>query len=484
MRSRAVPLLVLLLAGGLVAGLWAALADRSIPLGVPGEWEWSRLGPTVRPSGVRLAIALAGVALDGLFAALGARMLGRAGAGPAREAAWLAALVPVGVLVQLAVMTGAPVGYGLPKWVTLAMPGASGYYDVARGEADDLAGFLGRYDSWIAGQDALHIGTHPPGLFATTRAALALMDRAPGLARLVDAALPPDVRYGFRNFVRPLPRADRAAIALIGALTMVASVATAVPLYLLMRSSGQGPLASWSAACLWPVVPAAVLFQPAADAAFPLLATAALALAARATPRSAALAGIVLAVGMAFTLAFLAVGLIVGLALATAPATDPSATARAPARDRPRLPRPDPARLGGDRGGPVRHLVVEPAEPRRASTRSSPARISPGSRSTRSRRPSRSACRRRSGRSPGSRPAGRRGPAGSPCSTLALLTISGRSLSEVARLWLPFFPALIAAAGAGVARLGGGPIALGLTVASMGVQSLILEAFIQVVYPA
>lgn len=475
--------LVLLLASGLVAGLWAALAGRSIPLGVPGEWEWSRLGPTVRPSGVRLGIALVGVGLVGLLAALGARMLRRAGAGKAREAAWLAALVPVGVIVQLALMTGAPVGYGLPKWVTLAMPGASGYHEVARGEADDLAGFLCRYDSWIAEQDALHIGTHPPGLFATTRAALALMDRAPGLARLIDAALPSDVHYGFRNFVRPLPRADRAAIALIGALTMLASVATAVPLYLLMRSSGQGPLASWSAACLWPVVPATVLFQPAADAAFPLLATSALALADRATPRAAVLAGTVLAVGMAFTLAFLGVGLIVGLTLATATGTDRrrrlgllaatglgflgpiliawAATGADPfviwwwnQRNHARFYEEFPRSY-------LDWVAVNPVET--AVAIGLPATLW-------------AVAGFATGRIP------------RPCwfalLTLVLLTVSGRSLSEVARLWMPFFPALIAAAGAGMSRLGGGPIALGLTVAMMGVQSLILEAFIQVVYPA
>ena len=66
---------------------------------------------------------------------------------------------------------------------------------------------------------------------------------------------------------------------------------------------------------------------------------------------------------------------------------------------------------------------------------------------------------------------------------LAVLTLSGRNLSEVARLWLPFFPMLLAASGPGQRRLGGGPLTLAMTVLFMAIQVVVMELIIQVVYP-
>ncbi|MHC5542930.1 hypothetical protein ACYOEI_32300 [Singulisphaera rosea] len=67
--------------------------------------------------------------------------------------------------------------------------------------------------------------------------------------------------------------------------------------------------------------------------------------------------------------------------------------------------------------------------------------------------------------------------------TLAFLTLSGKNLSEVGRLWIPMMPALLLAAGVGLERLGAGPKTLGTTVGLMGIQTLALQATIQVVYP-
>jgi hypothetical protein len=66
---------------------------------------------------------------------------------------------------------------------------------------------------------------------------------------------------------------------------------------------------------------------------------------------------------------------------------------------------------------------------------------------------------------------------------MAILTLSGKNLSEVARLWLPLMPPLLVASSAGLARLGAGPRTLAATVALMGLQTLALQAMIQVVYP-
>ena len=67
--------------------------------------------------------------------------------------------------------------------------------------------------------------------------------------------------------------------------------------------------------------------------------------------------------------------------------------------------------------------------------------------------------------------------------TLAFLTLSGKNLSEVARLWLPLMPPIVVAAGAGAERVGGGAPGLAATLGLLGLQTLILEATIQVVYP-
>ena len=66
---------------------------------------------------------------------------------------------------------------------------------------------------------------------------------------------------------------------------------------------------------------------------------------------------------------------------------------------------------------------------------------------------------------------------------LVFLTVSGKTLSEAARLWLPFYPALLTAAGYTLGRPGGGAGVLAWSVFLAGAQTLALENLIQVVYP-
>jgi hypothetical protein len=482
MPLRVARILVLAASALLVAGLAAVLRDPGIPLGVPGEWTWARLGPTVEPVAVDVALGAAGVALYIGFAAAGLRDLARPGRGKAREAAWVASLVVAGAFAQFSAMSAAPPGFGPAKAVTLSMKGSSGYYHVARSEMEDPAAFLRSYPEWIREQDVYHIGTHPPGLFVTTRAALGLMDGAPGLARGIDDGMPVGLSDAFRQIVGPMPRPDRAALVLIAAMTWLACASTSAPLYLLMRGSGFGPSASWSSAALWPLVPSAILFQPTADAAFPLLAASAVALATSRRPIAAALSGLVLAVGMAFTLAFLAVGLIVGLMQATAPGL--------PVRRRAVLILATgagflaPTLLGWLATGAnpfliwwanqrnhagfyvenprsfARWLAVNPVELAVALGLAA-------------------ACWGGVGL------ASRRAPRASWITLLVLLllTLTGRSLSEVARLWLPFAPMLVAAAGPGQSRLGGGVATFVVVLSLLAAQVLAMQLTIQVVYP-
>jgi hypothetical protein len=476
----------------LVLGFVSALRSGAMPLGVRGEWEWLRL-PVAAATPDLLALAIGGLSVAAYagFAALGLRFL-HAQPSRFREALAVAALVVASVAVQFLTLIAAPEGYGLSKWaLALYQHGSSGYYTIARKEIGDTRNFLADYPEWIRHQDALHIGTHPPGLLLVSKGLLSAMNASPETARRVVESLPSSVEAGFRAIdgFDPLPRADRAALALTGALTLLACAATVVPLYLLGRAY-LSPTAAWTAAALWPLVPSAILFQPTADTAFPLISTAAIALAAHAArlPSNrgtilAFAAGLVLAFGMMFTLAFLAVGLVVGLVLATSPELRVLARVRLlvvtglgflaltflawgitranpfviwwwnqhnHARFYVEYPRSylpwvlaNPIELAIGMGLPATVLGLV-GIPR--AWKSSPASLA-------------------------------------TLTVLLILTVTGKNLSEVARLWLPMMPPLLVASAAGMERVGAGPKLLAATIALVGLQTLALQATIQVVYP-
>jgi hypothetical protein len=470
----------------LVAGVAIALNSGAMPLGVRGEWEWLRV--PAGPAWADVVLAFAAVSAYAGLAALGMKAL-RGNATRRREAVALLGLLGASAAVQAILPFGAPTGYGLTKWaLVLHSPGSSGYYTVARRQVGDPWRFLADYPEWISHQDALHVGTHPPGLFLVEHVLLRIMDARPDLARLVVDHLPVPVEQGFR-LIGPVPRADRAALALTAALTWLACAATVVPLYLLARAGLPAP-AAWASAALWPLVPSAILFQPDADTAFPLLATTALALAAhagRAGTRGgvvlAALSGMALAVGMMFSLAFLPVGLVVAIVLATATGTTASrrvvliaatgAGFLVPTLASWAIARADPFVIWWWNQKNHARFYVEFPRSYRAWVVANPielavalglpaatwALVGLGS----------------------IRPAPRA--AWATLAVLVLLDLSGRNLSEVARLWLPLMPPLLTASGLGLTRLGGGPIALAATLLLLGAETLALQATIQVVYP-
>jgi hypothetical protein len=483
------PVVMLVAAAALVAGFLAAVRSGSVPLGVRGEWEWLRLSVAARP--IDLALAGLAVAAYAGFAGLGMRALSRR-ATTARETIWVGALATAAVAVQAVVQSGAPDGHGLAKWVVaLHQKGSSGYFHIAKAQAGDLPRFLAGYPEWVKTQDALHIGTHPPGLIVSEALLLRAMERSPAAARFVEGHAPESVAMMFRYYGPndPLPIADRATLVLTGFLTLLACAGTVVPLYALARTA-LPPSGAWAAAALWPVVPSAVMFQPTADTAFPFLSTTALALAAGAVRASkaqgrglAVLAGLVLGVGMQFSLVFLAVGLVAALVIVFAAGRttaekvsliiatgvgflgltlafwlvtgcNPFVTwwwnQKNHARFYLEYPRTyrawllaNPVEVAAGLGLQAALWVVAAWRWPREVPRVSVATLA----------------------------------------VLIVLTVSGRSLSEVARLWLPFFPALLVASGFAIGRSGGGMKTLAATVGLVGVQTLALQAMIQVVYP-
>jgi hypothetical protein len=327
------------------------------------------------------------------------------------------------------------------------------------------------------------------------------MKANPGLTRVLLDGTPGPVEAGFRAFAaddrRPLLSAERAALYATALLTLLACAGTVVPLYVFVRAALPAP-AAWVAAALWPLTPAANLFQPLADTAYPFLSTSALALAAwsarlqsaSARPRVAALllavaSGMVMASGMFFTMAFLAVGAMVGLMVVFSVATawrmrcavllatglgflvlllfGWAATGANPlsigiwnlhhhARFYDEYPRTY-----------YRWLLANPIE----------LAVAMGL-------PSAVWCL-----------LGLLSPRKIPVSfwaallVVALVNLTGRNMGEVARLWMLFIPPLLIAAGSAYERLerGRGAWVLGGSIALLGLQTLGLQTMIQVVYP-
>jgi hypothetical protein len=492
--------LILGVQAALVVLLAIAVRTDRLPLGIRCEWQWMRLGEGAKTPWDWFAVAVIGVVAFAAVVGLGWRALSRASSRWA-EAGWLAGLLGAAIVVQVAIPVGAPDEYDLTKWAYVNyFHGSTGYFQIARDLAvRDPWTFLARYPEWIRSQDSLHIGTHPPGLIVAQCLLLNTMERSPALAGLLTTFTPPSVQVGFRQLElmhqRPIRRSERATLYATALLTLFACAGTVVPLYLLARAAMPAQWA-WAAASLWPLAPAANLFQPDADTTYPLLSTMAWAFATwaarrhrgtdRLSPAGLALAatsGLVMAFGMMFTLAFLPVGLIVALIIAGDRAV------RLPARA---------AMIAATGAGFLAFVLagwlISGADPfvvwgwnlhhharfydeyprtyglwlwangielaiaiglptivwffvGLSAPRSIPRAV------------------------------------WATLSVLLLVDLTGRNMGEVARLWMLFTPPFLIAAARGVERLGGGPISMALTTALVGFQTLALQAMIQVVYP-
>jgi hypothetical protein len=325
------------------------------------------------------------------------------------------------------------------------------------------------------------------------------MDRYPALADFLVDHMPPSVGVGFHQLEgmegKPMRRAERAALYASALLTLLACAGTVVPLYLLARVALPAP-AAWAAAALWPLAPAANLFQPVADTIYPFLSTSAWALVgwaarsqrgiSRPSARGvllALVAGIVMALGLVCSLAFLPVGLIAALIIVLDRALSLPmrttlilvigfgfssvllggwlATGANPfvigvwnlhnhARFYVEYPRTY-----------TRWLWVNPVELAIAVGLPTVVWFLVGLASPRTVPPT----------------------VWATLLVLTLVNLTGRNMGEVARLWMLFTPPLLIAAGVGCTRVGGGPVTLGISIALLGAQTLVLQSFIQVVYP-
>ncbi|MGE0373957.1 MAG: hypothetical protein AB7I48_04720 [Planctomycetaceae bacterium] len=304
---------------GSVAATAALLWGTSIPLGVPGEWTWPRLPGTVETLGGGAGALAAGVLYisfvlwrrRGIVSRSRRAMLGWLSALVAASFAWL-------WIVQQSVPE--PADLGKVPYI-LFYPRSSGYFWQARYEVANTADFLAHYEELLAERDYLHIGTHPPGLTLSYRGVLALCESSPGLCDAILWTCPESARESLRSIRelsaqsgRIVTPADQAAIWFAALITLSASAATVVGIYVLVHRHFDRA-AAWTAAGLWPLVPAIAVFHPKSDTLFPFVAVTAAALWMRACDRRslgrAFLAGCVLWVGMMLSLAFATIGLVI-----------------------------------------------------------------------------------------------------------------------------------------------------------------------------
>ena len=346
-----------------------------------------------------------------------------------------------------------------------------------------LPRFLAAYPDWVRRGDALHLGTHPPGLIASRGGVVQrLLKNSPTSTRFVLDHVPASVELAFRVYAAQgdLSHADKATLP-DGNAHVDRLRGDVAPLYCFiwpgtLRGAGVRRLGAVAAGALGDS-----LSTDGRDTAFPVFCATALALAAKPGRAPPVICGVALGVGMQFTLAFLAVGLVVALFV--------DVRSMASWKERAVLILATGFGFlattatvwvvtGAD---PFLRLVVESAKPR-ALLCAIPQEL-------------RGVGRRQSDRAGdrlglardgvgGDRPGGSSAPKPALAAVVVLvfLTISGKNLSEVARFWLPLMPALLVAAGRGFERLDA-DARRGCRDARLLGETLALQTMIQVVYP-
>jgi hypothetical protein len=314
MRVRQAGIGLALVAAGSLAVLWLT----NLPLGVPGEWAWSRI-PLDSTEWTLLILGwFSAAVVGGLYLGLvllGAKRLDKASR--LESATWIAALC-AGAFAWLWALQESPARpqYALGKsgWV-LYYPAHEGYFEQARYEMRDVSSYLAGYEKQMSRGDYLHLGTHPPGLILFHRACINSCTGFPALSDLLHQIEPRSFRDAMdvtaTTEVRgrqPITPTDTAAIWLAALVTQVVAVATLVPLFLLVRRT-DSPTASWSTAALWPLVPAIAIFLPKSDGLLPFFGVLFLWLWLEGFRRGSfllcALSGIVFFLGMSLSLAIL-----------------------------------------------------------------------------------------------------------------------------------------------------------------------------------
>ncbi|MDB5337742.1 MAG: hypothetical protein JWN70_3361 [Planctomycetaceae bacterium] len=246
----------------------------TIPLGVPGEWTWTR-SPIADDFWFSLIPTCGWAAILGVLVWIGSGRIEIAKR-PERVA-WLCGLFLVSFGMLGALREAAPPEFRAAKiaWV-LYFQGSSGYFTEAR-KVRNTVEFLAHYDDEVKKGDVLHQGTHPPGLIVGYRGLMWACSHSSWLRKILLATQPADLREAFRiiqgaNLQSPTPLTehDRCVLWLAAILMQACAAATVVPIYSLLRLHTRR-ITSWQLAAFWPLVPAVTMFSPKSDTCFPFL---------------------------------------------------------------------------------------------------------------------------------------------------------------------------------------------------------------------
>ncbi|AMV17538.1 hypothetical protein [Planctomyces sp. SH-PL14] len=314
---------ILLLIG--VLATVGVIANPAVPLGVPNEWTWPRR-TLAGEDWFDLGLAAGAGGLYCWWAMAGRKRLARSGAAWIR--AWVAGLWPVTLVWWGVLLSLLPIGTGLDRfpWV-LGFPGSSGYFTQAQNDVHSTQEFLQTYRKRVTeaeGMDRyLHLGTHPPGLTLVFHGLRQFCEASPLATRLAEASRPGRVVEAFQVFNstappdRKLTAPDAAALWLGGLLAMFGAALGGPAIYGLARR-WTDPAGAWSAAALWPLVPAIIVFLPKSDALFGGLAPALAWIWFRSVDKGSAwravLFGLLLYGCVTLSLAFLPLAFLIGVA--------------------------------------------------------------------------------------------------------------------------------------------------------------------------
>ncbi len=296
----------------------------TVPLGVPGEWVWLRLEPTLPLLAMIWPAILMGVVLASYVSlnALNFNYYQRR-----TRAVLLLGLWGIGIVWTLSLIASTPGIAGLSRIpFVLFYTRSSGYFTQAYENRNDVQSFLRGYRDRIEDsnnpENHLHLGTHPPGLTLGIMGMMWASDNVPGVSALFTLTQPSQVRESneaIREFEaisgKPitLKQNEAAVLWMIGLLTVVMAAGASPALYLLARRFVDPSTAWWSAG-FWLAVPAVAIFVPKSDVLFAGLAMAAQLLWLKALDRNrfplGLLTGLVMCLALTFSLAFAPIALI------------------------------------------------------------------------------------------------------------------------------------------------------------------------------
>jgi hypothetical protein len=269
----------------------ALISTSGIPLGIPGEWQWSR-HELATP--LKLAVAQFVPGVLGAVALLIATTIGHrrlllhhlrnSNDKPAQRqgphflftGVLLLSLVAGSWVWLKAVERCTPsLHRNLKSMWVLYDPSSSGYFHEAAFKIDSTSEFLSSYESRMEEGEIYHVGTHPPGLFLLSEWAIQLCENIPAVSKQLGTWMPSDVRDAFRSMEAKVSLGERlsdeqlTALFLLSELTTLAAAFTIIPLFYTFRRCFNA-LVAWRATCLWATLPCLVVFLPKSDVLFTL----------------------------------------------------------------------------------------------------------------------------------------------------------------------------------------------------------------------